>query len=242
MILLEIVGILLEIKTIINKMYFMKHSNPYVLILLILILIGCKTQTKKNELNSTYMKGDTIYMQQENPFTKEHELYGCCLKGDTITITSKELYNKSLYRLIRSAINTGNPFDYATATNWDICIEGDRFLLDLIMANKYHFDFAYTQIYAYYMPYDFNDSIWNSLDSVSQHRALKYLRLGAEAENKEAQRKIGELYLNGKAIPKDIETGNYWIRRSKIAANTLAIQRFCIIKNENINIVYDLKY
>jgi TPR repeat protein len=190
----------------------------YLYPLIIVVLFACETDSKKTE--ST----------------------GYTVKGDTITVTDNKLFQKSLPVLIRDVIDTGNPIEYGVVSSTDGCLDGIGFLTSLIMANKYHYYLGGAVIYSYYMPGGFNDSIWNSLDTMSRERTLIYLQLAAENGLDFCQRQLGELYLKGKILPKDIEKGNYWIKHSKDAQNIHLMVRYWINKNENGQMVYDMQY
>jgi hypothetical protein len=174
--------------------------------------------------------------------SKKPESIGYIVKGDTINITDDKLYQKPFPTMIRDVIDTGNPIEYYSVSLRDGCMDGIGFLTSLIMANKYHFYLGCEVIYSYYMPHGFNDSIWNSLDTMPRQRTLKYLQLAAETGNNSCQQQLGELYLRGKVLPKDIEKGNYWIKRSKEVKNSHLMQRYWTNENGTDQIIYNIQY
>ena len=187
-------------------------SFPLFLILAVL-LIGCQNQN-------------------DRPATVQYTE-----SGDTISL--KLLNHKSDYENLREAINTGNPMRYDCVNESNPC--GTCFLLDLIMANKYHYARAYENLYDYYISPEFHKSEWDALDTVSQHRALYYLQRAAEAGSPNAQNLLGHLYLNGNALPKDIKKGKYWIKQSEEKQWGIAQVR-CWFWWEKWHFIYTQKY
>jgi TPR repeat protein len=181
-------------------------------LILVLLISGCVKPSNKLE---------TVHYSQS---------------GDTLSF--RALNHKSDYENLREAINTGNPirYDCVNDTPYGTC-----FLIDLIMANKYHYAGAYENVYYHYMSPNFNKSEWNALDTVSQHRALYYLKRAAEAGNNNAQDILGHLYINGNALPKDIKEGEYWIKQPRERKEGIAQQR-CWFWREERHLIYTQKY
>jgi TPR repeat protein len=87
----------------------------------------------------------------------------------------------------------------------------DRFLLTaLLMANKHNYGPAYRDVY-YCLTDDYhkgNKSELEDLDKKTRELALKYLIDGADMGNGDCMRILGQLYIDGKYLPRDIVKGN----------------------------------
>jgi TPR repeat protein len=90
----------------------------------------------------------------------------------------------------------------------------DSFLAtSLTMADKHNFHEAYLDVYYcltdYYHRKDFKDL--DDLDEKTRKKAIKYLTLGAEKGDKECKKLLGNYYVQGKYVKKDVIKGNQLI-------------------------------
>ena len=78
-------------------------------------------------------------------------------------------------------------------------------LYSIIMANKYNYHRAYFQVYfclTSVFKYDVGE-----MDDETKTLAIKYLKKGVELNDPESTKYLGDLYLEGKYVPKDTILG-----------------------------------
>ncbi|MGE5436665.1 MAG: hypothetical protein ACM3O3_05505 [Syntrophothermus sp.] len=78
-------------------------------------------------------------------------------------------------------------------------------IYSMIMANKYNYPRAYFQVY--YCLVSIYEHHLGTIDLETKTLALKYLRRGVELKECQSTKELGNLYLDGKYVPKDTILG-----------------------------------
>jgi TPR repeat protein len=126
--------------------------------------------------------------------------------------------NSDITKWKEEALTKGDTNAYSNLSMDYMDSRYDGFLeIALTMANKYEYHLAY---------YDAYDCLTNVTRKYGEHElkrlnqekrklAIEMLEKGAERGNRECQRKLGELYLEGIYIEKNIEKGYKLIKESE---------------------------
>jgi TPR repeat protein len=88
----------------------------------------------------------------------------------------------------------------------------------LLMANKYDYHRAYYDVFLclilLYWDYDYSSS-FSKLDNQTRKMAIDYLKKGAEKEERNSLRRLGEFYIEGKFVEKDTVLGNQLLEKAR---------------------------
>jgi hypothetical protein len=87
---------------------------------------------------------------------------------------------------------------------------GDLFLSSLLMANKYHFPKAYFNVYLALM--GSNKPLWYKSDNCIKDFSIYYLAKGCELGDLESKIQLGELYLKGQYVNKNVSIGRQLLK------------------------------
>jgi len=91
----------------------------------------------------------------------------------------------------------------------------DEYLIySIIMANKYNYPLAYYNVYHYLSSFYENHEI-GVFDENTKELAMKYLKKGAELNDPESIRELGDLYMKGLYLKKDTLIGKVLLERAK---------------------------
>jgi TPR repeat protein len=87
----------------------------------------------------------------------------------------------------------------------------------LTMANKYEYHLAFSDAYDCLTNVDrkYGEHELKPLNEETQKLAIDILKRGSQKGNPECQRKLGELYIEGVYLEKDVEKGNKLIKESE---------------------------
>lgn len=141
-------------------------------------------------------------------------------KGDFL-LMNQPLENPKNLR--KAVIEDGDTSAYNELSIQYLSYGYGRFLpFALIMANKYNYPEAYFDIFAslsdlnrYYQNDNDNDWSLDSLDNNLREMAVTYLIKAANKGNEQAQEVLGNYYLEGKYVKKNIALGNRLIQEAK---------------------------
>jgi TPR repeat protein len=144
-------------------------------------------------------------------------IIGCNKKEKDYPINSITLKDKDYYENL--ALTKGDTSAYSNMNDYymDYPIE-DILYPSIIMANKYEYHLAYLNVYEALTSQDHKKGVseLENLDNKTREMALDYLKKGAEKGNKECKKILGNHYLEGKYIEKNVVKGNQLIKESGI--------------------------
>ena len=121
---------------------------------------------------------------------------------------------------LESSVLKGNTYAYDELCIAYLDIGTERLLpYAILMANKYDYTMAYYHVYdcltlLYWDDCDDDSCFLDSLDMQTRTMALEYLKKAADKGERNAQRDLGWLYLEGKHVKKDTVLGNQLLEKS----------------------------
>lgn len=136
-----------------------------------------------------------------------------CNRNKEIPMNNVSNSEMELYRKL--AIEKGDTIAYK-----ELELEinhSDGFLyVSLIMANKYNYPLAYYNVFHCLVKQSNKKEFeaLGDLDEKTKKMALDYLIIGAERGDKQCQNILGNYYIEGKYLKKDVEKGNQLINDS----------------------------
>lgn len=143
-------------------------------------------------------------------------IISCNKKDNSIPLNTTTTSDRDYYENL--ALTKGDTSAYYNLETYymDYPIEGILYPA-LIMANKYDYHLAYLNVYEALTSHDhkMNVSELEDLDPVTRKMALDYLKKGADKGNKECKKILGNHYLEGKYIEKDILKGKLLIEEGE---------------------------
>jgi TPR repeat protein len=135
-------------------------------------------------------------------------IIGCDKKEKDFPMNSTTSSDRDYYENL--ALTKGDTSAYYNLNTYymDYPIEGILYSA-IIMANKYEYHLAYLNVYEALTSQDHKIGVseLENLDKTTREIALEYLKKGAEKGNKECKRILGNHYLEGVYLDKDVVKG-----------------------------------
>jgi TPR repeat protein len=167
-----------------------KYMNKlFFLVVLGIVSVGCRQSSSQVQSAKVQSTAQPSIDYSEMPLDE--------LKQTVIDGGDAEAYNALLYRC--------NPEQF--------------FLYSLIWSNKYSYPMACFYAYSLYISDfskdgDISTMNWNKLDDVSKQQMIDFMKEGVSSGYPQAEEDLGEAYIAGKGIKKDVRKGRCLIKQS----------------------------